>query len=133
MYGFVNPKTGDTFWYLIPRVNTKWLNQVYQQFALDVGVNEGKKVLLVEDQAGWHRSQKAIRPEGIINQFLPSYSPELQPAERLWILVDEPLVNEHFETIEEIEEILAKRCNVLRVEMKEEIKNLTDYHWFNYT
>ncbi|WP_353738116.1 hypothetical protein [Microcystis sp. M038S2] len=35
--------------------------------------------------------------------FLPAYSPELQPAERLWSLVDEPLVNEYFETIEALE------------------------------
>lgn len=35
--------------------------------------------------------------------FLPAYAPELQPAERLCSLVDEPLVNEYFETIEEIE------------------------------
>ena len=46
--------------------------------------------------------------------------------------VDEPLVNEHFETIEDIEEVLTQRCNVLRVEMKEEIKNLTYYHWLHY-
>jgi hypothetical protein len=45
-------------------------------------------------------------------------------------LVDEPLINEYFETIDEIEEVLVKRCNVLR-EMQEEIKNLTQYHWLN--
>lgn len=68
---------------------------------------------------------------GITLEFLPAYSPELQPAERLWTLVDEPLVNQHFETIEQIEEQLIKRCNILTT-MKEEIKNLTNYHWFNY-
>ncbi len=78
----------------------------------------------------WHRSKKATIPEGITIEFLPPYSPELQPAERLWTLVDEPLVNEHFETINEIEELLVQRCNVLR-EMKEEIRNLTHYHWLN--
>ena len=35
------------------------------------------------------------------------------------------------ETIDEIEEILVKRCNVLS-EMKEEIKNLTHYHCLNF-
>ena len=72
--------------------------------------------------------KKVTIPSGIKIEFLPPYSPELQPAERLWKLVDEPLVNEHFETIDEIEELLVKRCNFLR-EMKEEIRNLTHYHW----
>ena len=138
VYGFVKPKTGETLWYLIPRVNTKWLNLVYQNFAVDAGISEKKQVLLVEDNAGWHSSKKVEIPEGITIEFLPPYSPELyakryplgQPAERLWTLVDEPLVNENFETINEIEELLVKRCNVLR-EMKEEIKNLTHYYWLN--
>ncbi len=90
-----------------------------------------KKVLLVEDNAGWHRSQKCKIPEGLIIEFLPAYSPELQPAERLWTLIDEPLVNESFETIDEIEELLVKRCNILG-EMKEDIKNLTNYHWLSF-
>jgi transposase len=63
--------------------------------------------------------------------FLPAYSPELQPAERLWSLVDEPLVNEYFETIEEIEEILITCCQYLET-MTNEIKNLTNYHWLTY-
>ena len=90
VYGFVQPKTGETLWYLIPRVNIKWLNIVYQNFAVDAGISQ-KKVLLVEDNAGWHRSKKVEVPEGITVEFLPPYSPELQPAERLWSLVDEPL------------------------------------------
>ncbi len=132
VYGFVEPKTGKTLWYLIPRVNNKWLSLVYEAFAIDVGINKEKKILLVEDNAGWHRSQNLKVPNGIIVEFLPAYSPELQPAERLWTLVDEPLVNEHFETIEEIEDVLALRCCILQ-NMTEEIKNLTNYHWLNYS
>ena len=44
VYGFVKPKTGETLWYLIPRVNTKWLNVVYQQFAVDAGISPQKKI-----------------------------------------------------------------------------------------
>ena len=87
-----------------------------------------KKVLLVEDNAGWHRSKKVEEIEGLIVDFLPPYSPELQPAERLWSLVDEPLVNQNFETIDEVEEILVKRCITLN-DMQKEIRNLTNYHW----
>ncbi|MDB9416501.1 IS630 family transposase, partial [Microcystis aeruginosa CS-556/03] len=67
----------------------------------------------------------------IMLDFLPAYSPELQPAERLWSLVDEPLVNAYFETIEEIEEILITRCQYLETTTNE-IKNLTNYHWLTY-
>lgn len=130
VYGFVKPKTGETLWYLILRVNTQWLNLVYENFAVDAQIAQGKKVLLVEDNAGWHRSKFVKVPEGITVEFLPAYSPELQPAERLWKLVDEPLINQDFETIDEIEELLVCRCNVLR-EMRAEIKDLTDYHWLS--
>ena len=43
VYGFVKPQTGETSFYLIPRVNTKWLNLVYESFAVDVGISEKKK------------------------------------------------------------------------------------------
>ena len=132
VYGFVKPKTGETLWYLIPRVNSTWLNLVYQNFAQDVGISQKKKVFLVEDNAGWHRSKNVTIPEGIKVEFLPPYSPELQPAERLWTLVDEPLVNQYFETIEELENILVTRCNMLRT-MNQEIKNLTNYYWLTNT
>ncbi|MBE9170687.1 transposase [Pleurocapsales cyanobacterium LEGE 06147] len=80
----------------------------------------------MEDNAGWHRSEKVKEIEGITVEFLPPYSLELQSAERLWTLVDEPLVNQSFETIDEIEEILVERCNTLN-NMKQEIKDLTNY------
>lgn len=51
VYGFVNPKTGETHWDLIPRVNTKWLNLVFKAFAKDVGVCDEKILVLVEDNA----------------------------------------------------------------------------------
>ena len=89
-------------------------------------------MLLIEDHGGWHGSQKVEIHARIIVDYLPPYSPELQPAERLWSLVDQPLVNEHFERVDEIEELLVKRCNILG-EMKAEIKNLTYYHWLKFS
>ena len=87
---------------------------------------------MVEDNAGWHHSKKVVVPEGIEIEFLPTYSPELQPAERLWQLVDEPLVNQYFETINEIEDILVERCCVVS-EMRDEVRKLTNYHWLKYS
>lgn len=69
-----------------------------------------------------------IVPKGIEIEFLPPYSPELQPAERLWQLIDEPLVNQYFEAINEIENILVERCCIVS-KMQDEVHKLTNYHW----
>jgi transposase len=45
--------------------------------------------------------------------FLPAYSPELQPAERLWPLTNEPIANRCFESLDELEAVLFDRCRRL--------------------
>lgn len=130
VYGFVCPLTGETEWYLLPRVKTVWFNEALKAFAQAVGAGEHKRILLVIDGAGWHRSGKVEIPEGLHLEFLPPYSPELQPAERLWSLADEPLVNRCFDTIEIIEDILVERCLTLANSMQAHIRNLTFFHWW---
>ncbi len=49
-------------------------------------------------------TEKLQVPEGIHLFPLPPYSPELQPAERLWPLIDEPLANKAFNSIDEVED-----------------------------
>lgn len=52
-------------------------------------------------------------PEGIHLEILLPYSPELQPAERLWRLADEPLANRCFDHLDDLEAILGDRCRTL--------------------
>jgi hypothetical protein len=65
VYGFVEPKTGKTHWYLIRRVNTQWLNVVLKTFAAFEEATAEKIILLVQDIAGWHGSAKVQVPTGI--------------------------------------------------------------------
>jgi DDE superfamily endonuclease len=129
LYGFVCPRSGQSEWLLLPRVNVAWFNCALQEFAKAVGAGASKQILLVVDGAGWHRSAKVEIPKGIHLEFLPPYSPELQPAEHLWPLSDEPLVNRKFETLEELEETLGVRCVTLS-EMPEVIRQHTLFHWW---
>ncbi len=59
--------------------------------------------------------------------FLPPYSPELQPAERLWPLVDEPIVNRHFATLTQLDATVAERCRCLDAAT---IRPHTAFHWW---
>lgn len=60
---------------------------------------------------------------------LPPYSPELQPAEHLWPLVDEALANRVFTSIQELETALEARLRVLS-ERPEQIRSTTRFHWW---
>jgi transposase len=128
LYAFVHPQTGETYWWLLPYVNTDLFNQVLQDFAEHFKVGTTKQVILSVDQAGWHLSKALQVPEGIHLFPLPPYSPELQPAERLWVLVDEPLVNTAFDSIAQVEQIIYQRCQSL-LKQQELIRGLTSYYW----
>ena len=73
---------------------------------------------------------EAAQIVGMNYSYSPPYSPELQPAERLWSLTDEPLVNRCFDTIEAIEDLLVERCMTLANTMSEHIRGLTHFYWW---
>ena len=47
-------------------------------------LDERDLAVLIMDQAGWHKAKKLIVPDNITVLYPPPYSPELNPAERLW-------------------------------------------------
>jgi len=129
LYGFVCPQTGQTYWWLMPRVNTESFSRVLQDFAQHFGAGTQKRIVLVLDQARWHTTQKLVVPEGMHLVFLPPYSPELQPAERLWPLTNEAIANQYFDTIEAVEEAICHRCQEL-LKRPDLIQGLTQFHWW---
>jgi transposase len=98
-------------------------------FAQDEGIDATHRVVLVWDGAGGHTSRELVLPEGIDLVALPPYSPELQPAERLWPLVNEAVANRTFANLDTLEDVLAARCRTLRADQPT-IRNLTCYHWW---
>lgn len=58
----------------------------------------------------WHITDKLEIPPGLFLEFLPAYSPELQPAERLWPLLDESIMNKVFDSLEELKQVICDRA-----------------------
>ena len=129
VYCFVRPSTGDTFWLLMPSVNSEAFSEALSRFAREVGAGPDKRVLLVLDRAGYHTSKKVVVPEGLELEFLPPRSPELQPAERLWTLTDEGVANTLFGTLDELQEALSARCVTL-ASKPGLIRSHTLFHWW---
>lgn len=130
VYGYVCPQSGSTEWHLLPRVKQDWFECSLAEFAKATGAGTDKVILLQVDRARWHTTENLIVPDGIELILQPPYSPEVQPAERLWSLVDEPLVNRAIESLDTLEEIVAQRCCVLSEQFREKIQRLTCFHWW---
>jgi hypothetical protein len=113
LYGFVEPSSGAVVWYLFNTVSIEAFQKTLEAFARELGAGTDKIIILVLDNAGWHTTEKIKPPEGVILLFLPPDTPELQPAERLWPLANEAVVNTSFPTLENLAEPLAQRCREL--------------------
>jgi len=86
-------------------------------------------VLLVLDRAGWHTSRQVQVPEGVGLCFLPPYSPELQPVERTWGLIDGVVANGQVEDEAALWSKVEARCAYLQTQPAL-IQSYTLFHWW---
>jgi transposase len=130
--GFVHPESGRTSWWIVPTINAQVFSAILRAFAEEQQVGANKRILLVLDGAGWHTLPEAGCPDGIELMPLPPYSPQLQPAEHLWELCDEPLANRNFASLAELTHTLGKRCCELS-DQTQMIRSTTLFHWWPTT
>lgn len=105
LYGAVNPLSGEDFTLIEPNVNTEGLNVYLAEMAKHLG---DRKVILVMDQAGWHKSKELVVPSSIQIFYLPPYSPELNPVERFWQYIKQNTIkNKIYETLDDLEDAIS--------------------------
>jgi len=124
---FVSPATGESFWYVSNGVSKPFFEALLRLFAEEAGAGRERRIVLTLDNAGWHGEAGLAVPDGVRLVFQPAYTPEAQPAETLWTLVDEPIVNKHIPTLEALEEIVSSRCAALASD-HEKIKSQAGFH-----
>lgn len=126
---FVSPATGECFWYVANGVSKAFFAELLRTFAEEAGAGKDRIIVLVLDNAGWHTEAGLDVPDGIRLVHLPPYTPEVQPAERLWTLVDQPIVNKHVADIDALDTIISARCDAL-ADNRKAIKGQTGFHWW---
>jgi transposase len=111
IFSGVSPITGDSFSLFLPSVNTQTMNIYLDELSKAF---TDSNIKLIMDQAGWHKSQGLRVPDNIQIEFLPPYSPELNPVERLlkW-LKTHVCRNRLFECEETLMDILAENLRFL--------------------
>ena len=84
---------------------------------------------MVLDNRGAHTSHRITWPPGTEPVHLPAYSPELNPGERWFKELREPLSNQVHASLESLETALTKALR-LYWEHPEALSQLTAYPWW---
>lgn len=124
IFGAVNPVNGKSSAVITPTVNTDYMNHHLRFISEEVG--KDVHVVLVMDQAGWHIAKQLVVPENITILYLPPYSPELNPIERLWAYMKSHyLSNRVYKNYKEIFDAGVTAWNYITPEMFCSICNAT--------
>ena len=94
---------------ILPRANTEMMNLFLEQLAQDF---QGYFIILLVDQAGWHRAKGLQVPENIRLLPQPAHSPELNPAEHLWEELREKTLPNH--SFPSLDLLIDQRCEGLK-------------------
>lgn len=128
VYGFVRPKTGNTFGVLQPRVKAERMSEALAAFAAHADPKGEKVLLVLVDNAGWHKAKALVVPPNVVLHFLPPCTPELQPAEPLWPLVREAVANRSLGRIDRLRNIVRDRVGYLAAH-PDEVQPRVGFHW----
>jgi hypothetical protein len=125
-YAAVSPQDGALDWMLTAKMDTlnmsAFLDHVSQRHVDDY-------IVMVLDGASSHRSHDLCIPGNMALVRLPSYSPELNPAERLWEEIREKeFANRVFDSLGEA--IAQAALGLKRLElMPDGLQSLTGWPW----
>ena len=115
VYGSVEPKTGENFSLFLPWVNTEMMNLYLEQMSQ---VYENEEIVVIMDQAGWHKAKDLVVPDNIDIIYLPPYSPELNPIERLWKYMKTNYIhNRVFESLKQMMALMVDVFAELKTDM----------------
>lgn len=79
----VNPVSGNLVSLIVPHCDTEVFQAFLDTMAVEVPVARGKRLVLVLDNASWHKSG-CLDWHHIEPVYLPPYSPDFNPIERFW-------------------------------------------------
>jgi DDE superfamily endonuclease len=128
VYGFVRPKTGDSFCALLPRVNAEQMGQALAAFAAGVDPKNQKVLVVLVDNAGWHVAKRLVVPPNVVLHLLPPCTPELQPVEPFWPLVRESVANRSIGRMDRLRRILRNRLGHL-ADHTELVQPIIGFRW----
>lgn len=123
LFGTFSPITGDHFQLILPHCNA----DNFQIFLNDFSKENPKELkIMVLDNGRFHKAKSLIIPENIILIFLPPYSPELNPAEKMWAKYKRAFSNKFYSSLEDVENFMSEIVNNT---CKKEVMSICGYSY----
>jgi transposase len=126
VFSAVCPHDGESFSLILPYADSEameiFMERLSEQYS-------EYRLILVMDQAAWHRTSNLKKFENIRIIYIPPYSPEVNPAEHLWEHIREKyLRNSSWLSMNALADVLENAL-VLVEKSKQIIQGLVGFHW----
>ena len=123
MFGAFSPKTGDHFELELPFCDTEYFQVFLNEFS-ENKPDEFKILLL--DNGTFHKTKTLIIPENIALVFIPPYSPELNPAEKIWWKMKRGFTGKLHHTLDNVSDFIQNQVDILT---KEQVKSICQFEY----
>ncbi len=110
LFGAYSPFTGDHFELELSHCNSDTFQVFLNEFS-KLNPEEFKIILL--DNGAFHKAKCLIIPDNIVLLFIPPYSPELNPAEKVWWKIKREFTNKLHKSIDEVSEFIKNQVGKL--------------------
>jgi hypothetical protein len=94
-------------------VKVERVAEARESFAAHADPDRKKVLVVVIDNAGWHRAKRLPVPPNVRLHFFPPCTPELQPVEPFWALVREAVARDTFDRLADLRRRVVQRCQRL--------------------
>lgn len=109
----------------LPECNT----DTFQAFLDEFSIQEPEEYKIVFlDNGAFHKAKRLKIPPNIGLLFLPPYSPELNPAEKVWWTMKREMTLRVYKNLEELQTAISAISN--KIITVEKIKSLTAFDYY---
>ena len=123
-FGAVEPRTGESFFLVLPQSNTVCMNCFLQELSR---AYQNDIILLCCDGAAWHKSGALKIPENIVLFHIPPYTPEMNPIEQIWKEIRKHgFRNEVFVSLAKV---MDRLCDTIRTLTNQTVSSITGRTW----
>ena len=114
LYGAYSPITGAHFELELPHCNSGYFQLFLNEFSKE---NPKEFKLMILDNGAFHKVKSLIIPDNIALLFIPPYSPELNPAEKIWWKIKRAFTGKLHKSLEDVSDFIAVEVEKLTNEI----------------